>query len=131
MNDQVAALTRRDLLRMLAILFPATLIKCRSDDVFDEERVCVHVYNHSIAIPEPLLHRYKQMPSRRNPGRLFHIGMPELIVCTTPADLCSSFKHFWPLTREEVDLVRGRIAVQFQQGEVVGQDDIEKFRRYV
>jgi len=113
------------------MLLPATFIKCGSDDVFAQERVCVHVYNHEIAIPEPLLKRYKQVPTRGKNGRLFQIGMPELLVCTTPANLLLSFQYFWPLTREEFQQAQVRITVQFQQTEIADKEDISKLKRYL
>lgn len=125
------SLTRREMLKMLSMLFPAAVIKCQSDDVFAEERVCVHVYNHDIVIPEPLLKRYKQVPTRSKTIQLFQIGIPEILVCTTPANLLLSFPYFWPLTRDEFKQVQNRITVWFQQAELAVKQDITKLKKYL
>jgi hypothetical protein len=124
-------LTRRELLKMLSILLPASLVKCGKSDVFVWERVCVHIFNHGIAIPEPLLKRYERIP-RRNPKRtFFQVGIPELLVCTTPAGLLESFLYFWPLTREEFRQAHRRMNVHYQVNAIATRSDIHNLQTYL
>jgi hypothetical protein len=124
-------LTRREALKILSVLLPASAIKCRSDDVFTEERVCVHVYNRTIAPPEPLLKRYDQIPTRSKETSLFQIGIPELLVCATPEGLLPSFQYFWPLTRDEFQEGQRRMTVRFQQEKLSGRENIDQLRKFL
>ena len=124
-------LTRREALRMLAMLLPATALKCGRDDAFAEEGVCVHVYNHEIALPEPLLRRYGQIPTRGKHRKLFQIGIPELLICATPASLLTSFQYFWPLTHDEFQHAQRRITVRFQRTELASKEDTDKLQMYL
>jgi hypothetical protein len=56
--------TRREILQFLSMIFPLSFLGCARGDVFSDERVCVHVFNHDITIPEPLLQRYQKIPDR-------------------------------------------------------------------
>lgn len=116
---------------MLSLMLPATVVKCGRDDVFAEERVCVHVYNHEITIPEPLLKRYAQIPTRDKRRPLFQIGISELLVCTTSGSLLSSFPYFWPLTRQEFQQSQNRIAVKFQLTTLTEREDLKRLRTFL
>ncbi len=124
-------MTRREVLQILSAILPAAACKKTTDDVFADERVCVHVYNRAIALPAALLERHASIPDRAKSGRLFQIGIPELLICATSADLLMSFPYVWPVTRLEFDRARENLTVLFQRSELADQEDIKKLKRYV
>jgi hypothetical protein len=111
--------------------FPVSMFSCwKNKDVFDDERVCVHVFDPKISIPEPLLKRYDKIPARAEQGSLFNIGIPELIICGTTSSFLNIFQYFWPITRKEFQKIHGMISVQFDS-EINGKEDTEHFSRYL
>ena len=95
-------LYRREMLRFLAVALPTGLFGFKLIDYFDEELVCVHVYNLSQDLPAPLLEP-TEISEKRSEGRsYFQIGLPELILCRTEIRLLDIFEYFWPITRQEI-----------------------------
>lgn len=113
------------------MLLPSTVLKCGRDDVFAEEGVCVHVCSHEIALPELLLKRYDHIPARGEQRRLFQVGIPELLLCSTPASFLMSFQHFWPLTRDEFQQAQRYMTVRFQRTELWGKEDFDGLQMYL
>ena len=72
-------LSRRELLRFLTVVLPTALIGFRVIDYFADELVCVHVYDLSQDLPEPLIQRNEKSENRIESGSYFQIGLPELI----------------------------------------------------
>lgn len=116
--------TRREILQILLMAYPALTLGCKkSNDVFDDERVCVHIFNSRISFPEPLLKKYERIPKRK--GSFFNIGIPELLVCTTSASFLSMFQYFWPITRNEFKRIDGVISIIGNISEIHSKEDIK------
>jgi hypothetical protein len=129
-NTQSSDYTRREVLQILSIAFPASVLGCWSRDVFDDERVCIHVLTREITIPEPLLKRYDNIPARSKRANLFNIGIPELLLCTTSSGFLEMFQYFWPITQEEFQKIHGVISLKFEKSEITGKADIDAFSNY-
>ena len=123
--------TRREILQLLGLLFPATLLGFREKDIFDEELVCVHIFQPAFQIPEPLLTQYKIIPERNKLKNLFHVGMPELLLCTTEIKFLSIFQYFWPITRSEFQSSYEKISLKYNKLELNEKKDILDFSRYL
>ena len=122
-------LTRREVLRLLMIALPAATIGWKRIDFFDRELVCVHVYDPAQELPRPLFEPASH-PSRQPADHaLFHVGLPELVICKTKISFLHSCPFFWPVTREEVRQTRGSIQVLQQIQSIAGHkhiDDLQK-----
>jgi hypothetical protein len=127
----MATLTRREVLKVLSMMLPASVVRCSRNDVFQEERVCVHVYDHEIALPEPLLQKYKDRPSRPTRTQLFNIGISELVLCSTPASFVKLFQYFWPIARAEFQQVHHSITIQYQEPTLAGRETLDKLKGYL
>ena len=124
--------TRREILRILYLSLPISLLGCRiNKDAFDEERVCVHVFNKGISIPEPLIKGYDNIPARTVGNKLFEVGIPELLICKTTFSCLDMFQYFWPVTREEFKRLHGSLTVKFERSLITKKEDIEDFSRYL
>jgi hypothetical protein len=123
--------TRREILRLLSSVLPAALLGCYDKDVFDEELVCVHVFQPGHEIPRPLLAVYDDIPTRSKLRDLFQLGIPELILCTTSTDFLSLFQYFWPVTRYEFQRIDGLISARFSKSELTGKGDVVDFTKYL
>jgi hypothetical protein len=110
---------------------PAALIGCKNRDVFDEELVCVHVFQPECNMPEPLLAVYDDIPTRSKFRDLFQLGIPELILCTTSTDFLSLFEYFWPVTRYEFQRIDGLMSARFSKSELTGKGDVVDFSKYL
>jgi hypothetical protein len=100
-------------------------------DVFDDEQVCIHVFTSGILIPKPLLKSYRRVPRRPKRGRLFQVGIPELLVCTTATGFLNVFQYFWPVSRDEFRYLQEEMSVQFEKEEVRGRGDVDDLARYL
>jgi len=116
-------LSRREMLRFLAIALPAALFGFKTRDYFDKELVCVHVYDPGRNLPEPLLARSRKLGQRSSSAEYFQIGLPELILCRTEMKLLEMFQYFWPVTRPEVKQLQGSVKVIYKQPVI---EDIDK-----
>ena len=123
--------TRREILQFLGMLFPATLLGFRGKDSFDEELVCVHIFQPAFRIPEPLLTQYRTIPERNKLKNLFQVGIPELLLCTTEIKFLSIFQYFWPITRSEFQSSYKQIFIEYQKLELNEKQDILDFSRYL
>jgi hypothetical protein len=123
--------TRREILQFLGLLFPAALLGFREKDSFDEELVCVHIFQPAFQIPEPLLTQYKIIPERNKLKNLFHVGIPELLLCTTEIKFLSIFQYFWPITRSEFQSSYEKISLKYNKLELNEKKDILDFSRYL
>jgi hypothetical protein len=123
--------TRREILQFLGLLFPATLLGFREKDSFDEELVCVHIFQPTFRIPEPLLTQYRSIPERNKLKNLFHVGIPELLLCTTELKFLSIFQYFWPITRSEFQSSYKQISIEYNKLELNEKKDILDFSRYL
>ena len=95
-------LSRREMLRFLAVVLPTALFGYRVIDYFDDELVCVHVYGLSQDLPKPLLEPVETSETRIEERAYFQIGLPELILCRTEIGLMDIFAYFWPVLRSEI-----------------------------
>jgi hypothetical protein len=123
--------TRREILQFLGLLFPATLLGFREKDSFDEELVCVHIFQPAFRIPEPLLTQYGTIPERHKLKNLFDVGIPEFLLCTTELQFLSIFQYFWPITRSEFQSCYEQISIKYNKLELNGKNDILDFSRYL
>ena len=112
------------MLRFLTIAFPATLFGFNTRDYFDKELVCVHVYDPSQDLPEPLLAQSYKFGQRSSGTEYFQIGLPELILCRTEMKLLEMFQYFWPVTRPEVKRLQGWVKIIYKQP--VMEDIVDK-----
>ena len=108
-------MSRREMLRFLAIALPASLFGFKTRDYFDKELVCVHVYDPSQKLPEPLLAQSRKFGPRSSDIEYFQIGLPELILCRTEMRLLEMFQYFWPVTRSEVKQLQGLVKIIYKQ----------------
>lgn len=95
-------LSRREMLRFLTVVLPTALFGYQVIDYFDDELVCVHVYELSQNLPDPLFESNETSERRMAGGSYFQIGLPELILCRTEVRLLDIFAYFWPVTRPEI-----------------------------
>ena len=123
--------TRREILQFFTMLFPATLLGFRQKDSFDEELVCVHIFQPTFQIPEPLLTQYRTIPTRDKLKNLFQVGIPELLLCTTEIKFLSIFQYFWPITRSEFQSSYKQISIEYKKLELNEKKDILDFSRYL
>jgi hypothetical protein len=123
--------SRREMLQLLGLLFPATLLGFREKDSFDEELVCAHIFQPTFRLPEPLLTKYRNIPERNKLKNLFHVGISELLLCTTEIKFLSIFQYFWPITRNEFQSSYKQISIEYQKLELNEKQDILDFSRYL
>ncbi len=123
--------TRREILQFFTMLIPATLLGFRGKDSFDEELVCVHIFQPAFRIPEPLLTQYRNIPTRDKLKNLFQVGIPELLLCTSEIKFLSIFQYFWPITRSEFQSSYKQITIEYNKLELNEQKDILDFSRYL
>lgn len=107
-------LSRREMLRFLTVVLPTALIGFKVIDYFDDELVCVHVYDLSQDLPEPLMQRNEKSENRNQSGSYFHVGLPELILCRSELRLLDIFTYFWPVTRPEIQGFRNSSKVLYR-----------------
>jgi hypothetical protein len=127
--NMMCNLSRREMLRFFAIVLPASLLGFKTRDYFDKELVCVHVYDPSQKLPEPLLAQSRKFGQRSSDIEYFQIGLPELILCRTKIRLLEMFQYFWPVTRSEVKQLQGLVKIVYKQPvieETVAIGDLEK-----
>jgi len=117
--------TRREILKIIIMAYPSVLSGCKKgNDVFDDELVCIHIFNSEISFPEPLLKNYERIPKRK--GHFFNIGIPELLVCTTSSSFLKMFQYFWPITHDEFQQINGVISIKGKVPEVRSKEDIDR-----
>jgi hypothetical protein len=110
---------------------PATLLGCSKGNYFEDERICIHIFNRQIQLPEPLFERYKNAPSRTASRNYFQIGLPELMVCTTTKRFVDMVQYFWPISRQEFQELQKLIFVRFKISEITSQSDVNEFSKYL
>ncbi len=120
--------SRREMLGFLMLVFPASLVGHKGKDYFDRELVCVHVYDLARDLPEPLLEKPASIESRSKSKHHFEIGLPELILCRTRDKLLHMFKHFWPLSRAEIQQMRQSIRVVYELPVIERMDSLDEFK---
>ena len=106
-------LSRREMLRFMTMVLPTALFGYRVIDYFDDELVCVHVFDFSQNLPDPLFESNEKSERRIAGGSCFQIGLPELILCRTEIRLLDIFAYFWPITRPEIQRFRNTSKVLF------------------
>jgi hypothetical protein len=112
-------------------VLPTVLLACKSKNVFDEERVCIHVFDPAGELPEPLRKTNGDIPSRPAKKRFFNIGLPEVLLCTTRTTFLESFQYFWPVTRDEYSRMNEAISVQYAKAVLQQSNDIADLSRYL
>lgn len=123
-------LTRRLLLQRLSLTFAGLLVDCQKRDWFEQELVCIHIFNPRDSLPAPLLEKVAHVP-RRSRQDYFQIGLPELILCTTETEFLDMFQYFWPFSRSELEQLQNAIRIEFQTPIIAGTTDVKKFTRYL
>jgi len=113
------------------MLIPATLLGFREKDSFDEELVCVHIFQPGFQIPEPLLIEYRAIHPRDKSKKLFQVGIPELVFCTSETKFLTIFQYFWPITRGEFQSSYNQISVKYKKLELNSKKNISDFSRYL
>lgn len=111
----VCSMSRRKMLRLLTVALPATLLGFKARDYFNEELVCIHVYEVTKAIPEPLLEQPGRIGRRPQSEAYFQIGLPELILCRTEMKFLDMFQYYWPVSRSEIQRLQRSITILFKK----------------
>ena len=120
-------LSRREMLRFLTVVLPTALLGYRVIDYFDDELVCVHVYELSQNLPAPLMEINAEPEKRIEGGSYFQIGLPELILCRTELRLLEIFTYFWPITRPEIKRFQDSTKVLFHLPVLEQIDQVAEF----
>ena len=121
-------LTRRDVLRLFAVAVPAVAVGWKQIDFFDQQLVCVHVYDPSQELPAPLLEP-ATAPGGRSPAQeLFHAGLPELVLCRSNTRFLDLYPYFWPISSEDVNRMKRSLAVLYQKQKVTGLTDVDRLQ---
>lgn len=123
--------TRREILQFLSMIFPLSFLSCAKGDIFSDEHVCVHVFHHDITIPEPLLQPYQKIPDRNEFSKVFHVGIPELLFCTTEERFLNMFQYFWPITADEFQKMNAGISVLYSKLKIANIQDINDLSKYL
>ena len=122
--------TRRQILKILALTLPASVLGCRSgesQDAFDKELVCVHIFQPGFKIPDPLWERYDSIPPRGNRLDLFNLKIPELLLCSTDKNFLSIFEYFWPIERAEFHDALRKVTIRYEKVKITEKKDISEF----
>lgn len=123
-------MTRRELLQRLSLAYAGALLGCpmrnEKTDWFQQELVCIHIFNPAESLPAPLLEKAAAVPPRSRSQPYFNIGLPELVFCTTGTKFLDMFQYFWPFTREEFDRLQETIKIEFEKKAIAGPADIEE-----
>ncbi len=117
-------LSRREMLRFLTVVLPTSLIKYKFIDYFDEELVCVHVFEPSQNLPAPLLEIHAKSEKRTEGKSYFQIDLPELVLCRTELKLVEIFAYFWPITRPEIKRFQDSSAILFRLPVIENLDQV-------
>ena len=125
----VCKLSRREILRLMMIALPASFFGFWARNYFDEELVCVHVYDLAQALPEPLLQRSNQIEKRFKNKEYFQIGLPEMILCRTKMKLLDMFNYFWPVSRPEIKRLQGSITIEFKKSVIEDINNLGDFQK--
>jgi hypothetical protein len=119
---------------MLSMILPASalgLSSQASQNVFDKELVCVHVFQPGFKIPDPLWERYDSIPVRGKPSDLFNLKIPELILCQTEKSFLSIFEYFWPVERAEFHHTLRKITVKYKKVKITQKSDVSEYSGFL
>jgi hypothetical protein len=119
---------------MLSMILPASALGFRSErtqDAFDKELVCVHIFQPGFKIPDPLWERYDSIPVRRNPLGLFNLKIPELILCSIDRNFLSIFEYFWPIERAEFNDTIRKATVKYKKVKITEKSDVSDFSGFL
>ena len=122
-------ITRRGLLRMLALALPAGLWALKDADWFDRELVCAHVFHPAADLAAPLCAPGPGLSPRPPNAVVFQIGLPELILCQSQTRLLDMFPYFWPVERAEVARLKDSMRVLFRVARLQSAADLESLDR--
>ncbi|UCH21298.1 MAG: hypothetical protein JSU83_22830 [Deltaproteobacteria bacterium] len=123
------SLSRREMLRFLTLVLPASLFEYRSKNYFDEELVCSHVYRFTQALPTPLLEQQGKTAERSQNKSYFQVGLPELILCRTEISFREMFQYYWPVTRPEIKRLQRSIKILYKQPVIEDIDNLSAFQK--
>ena len=113
----------------MMVVLPATLFGYHKTDYFDEELVCVHVYNPSQDLPSPLLKVHGEISKRTENEQYFQIGLPELVLCETKITLLDMFQYFWPVSHQEITRFQKEIEIRHKILKVHGIKDLRSLEK--
>jgi hypothetical protein len=116
------------------MILPASALGFRSkvtQDAFDKELVCVHIFQQDFKLPEPLWDRYDSMPVRGDPLDLFNLKIPELILCKADNNFLSIFKYFWPIERAEFNDTIKKVTIKYAKGKIKEKCDVSDFSGFM
>jgi len=118
-------------MQMFCLAIPAALLDCIGFDVFQDERICVHIYDLNDSIPPPLLevHDGKRLP--RDGKTYFQSGLPELLLCTSGSRFLDLFQYFWPISQQEFRSMQEEIQVKTAKAKLISAQDVEELARYL
>jgi hypothetical protein len=119
---------------MLAMIPPASAFGFRSQerpDAFDKELVCVHVFQPGFQIPDPLGKRHDSIPVRGKARELFHLNIPELLVCSTDTDFLTIFEYFWPIERTAFNDTLGNVTLTYAKAKMTAKSDVSELAGFL
>ncbi len=122
----MATFSRRRLLAVFEAAFPVAALSCRRRALRPDERVCVHVYPDSLALPQPLLAEFDGTPERPVGESAFATGLPEVFVCRTEVPVLRLFPYFWPVEPDELRMARASMSVLFAVERLAAAADAER-----
>ena len=125
------SITRRQLMQMFCVAIPAALLESMGFDVFQDERICVHVYDPSKSIPPPLLEDHDSKMPRAEDQPYFQSGLPEIILCTFETRFLNLFQYFWPVSEKEFRKMQETIQVKLAIPKVSRDQDLKELARYL
>ena len=115
---------------MLSMILPVSALGFRSEgtqDAFDKELVCVHIFQPGFKIPYPLWERYDPIPIRGNTLDLFNLKIPELLLCSTDYNFLSIFEYFWPIERAVLNDTLRKVTVKYEKVKITEKSDVSDF----
>ena len=133
-SDIMSRFTRRQILKILALTLPASVLGFRrgeSQDAFDTELVCVHIFQRGFKIPAPLLKRYDSTPVRGNSTDLFNLKIPELLFCRTDKNFLSIFEYFWPIERDEFNDTLRKVTIKYEKAKITDKADVSNLSEFL
>ncbi|OGF68112.1 MAG: hypothetical protein A2Y62_08515 [Candidatus Fischerbacteria bacterium RBG_13_37_8] len=124
--------SRREILKLFAVLIPVNFVEyCKGSTIFDEERVCIHVYDIKGCIPDILLKQYDKKPARKKQNTYFGTGLPELLLCTSGTSFLSLYQYFWPISQKEFQKIKDSITIKFERTIVNGSQDVADLEKII
>ncbi len=124
-------MSRRKVMHQLTLGCAGVWLGCQKNDRFAQELVCIHIYHPEDSIPASLLGRRRRPSASRPAQEFFHIGLPELLVCTAKRPFLGLFQYFWPFSQEDFRQFREAMTIEFQKPILAEEVDVESLADFL